>query len=170
MEWIVVIESVGCQTNRCGFSQATDDDFDWWRRYGESETDFTGMLCEEERSGRWSLLRRLSDIPGDCMLQCGAAWWLLTLQDPQRATLLAEPMVWWQSPFSGRFDFYRFLYAAEMIRFFFADRYMIAEASAPQHPGDKARLVSPFFEPQGDKQFCLEFYYHAYGSGMGSFK
>ena len=112
MEWSVVIESVGCQTNRCGFSQATDDDFDWWRRYGESETDFTGMLREKERNERWSKmikddqrwpsLRRLSDSPWDCMIQCGAAWWLFTLQDPQRVTLLAEPMVWWQSPFGGK--------------------------------------------------------------------
>ncbi|OQV17195.1 putative MAM and LDL-receptor class A domain-containing protein 1 [Hypsibius exemplaris] len=89
------------QDSRCGFSQATDDDFDWWRRDGETETDYTGP-----NSGHTSGLS--------------------------------------------------------------TDRYMLAESSAPQKAGDRARLVSPFFLPSEDNQFCLEFYYNMHGEGMGS--
>lgn len=45
--------------------------------------------------------------------------------------------------------------------------YMYTEASSPRQTGDKARLESPLQQPTpGGK--CLEFWYHMFGSTMGS--
>ena len=50
-------------------------------------------------------------------------------------------------------------------------RYMYIEASSPRLSGDKARLISrPFtqHETTGDTYECLTFFYHMYGSAMGT--
>ncbi|XP_035827621.1 MAM and LDL-receptor class A domain-containing protein 1-like [Aplysia californica] len=44
--------------------------------------------------------------------------------------------------------------------------YVYIEASTPQRPGDKARIVSPTYPGGGDQ--CLQFYYHMYGTAMGT--
>ena len=45
---------------------------------------------------------------------------------------------------------------------------MYIEASSPQKPGDKARLISPEYvvSPGGS---CLQFFYHMWGSDTGAF-
>ena len=48
---------------------------------------------------------------------------------------------------------------------------MYIEASTPRKPGEKARIISPPYthDPtDGNKEECLTFYYHMYGSTMGS--
>ena len=45
-------------------------------------------------------------------------------------------------------------------------RYLYTEASSPRNPGDKARLwLAPF---NTKYSFCVTFYYHMRGAGMGS--
>ncbi|XP_025084916.1 MAM and LDL-receptor class A domain-containing protein 1-like [Pomacea canaliculata] len=46
--------------------------------------------------------------------------------------------------------------------------YMYIESSTPQHPGDRARLVSPTYPPTIGS--CLSFYYNMYGLTMGTLK
>ena len=43
---------------------------------------------------------------------------------------------------------------------------MYIEASAPNHMGDVARLISPLYQDSG--AVCLNFWYHMYGDGVGS--
>ena len=43
---------------------------------------------------------------------------------------------------------------------------MYTEASSPRQPGDTARLAFPVF--RSTNPFCLSFYYHMYGSSMGT--
>lgn len=43
---------------------------------------------------------------------------------------------------------------------------MYIETSAPRKPGDKARLKSPLYQDSGD--ICINFWYHMYGSGIGT--
>lgn len=45
---------------------------------------------------------------------------------------------------------------------------MYIESSTPQHPGDRARLVSPTYPPTIGS--CLSFYYNMYGLTMGTLK
>ncbi|XP_066300036.1 MAM and LDL-receptor class A domain-containing protein 1-like [Branchiostoma lanceolatum] len=47
-----------------------------------------------------------------------------------------------------------------------AGKYMYIETSAPQQPGDIARLISAPLP--GDSTSCLQFYYHMYGSSIGT--
>ncbi|GAU97515.1 hypothetical protein RvY_08797 [Ramazzottius varieornatus] len=92
------------QTNRCGFSQAVDDDFDWLRRYGPTDTEMTG---------------------------------------PQNGHTTGGPN----------------------------DYYMLIESSEPQMPGDRAALLSPrFLLDNNTKGLCLQFFYHMFGSGMGTLR
>jgi len=47
-------------------------------------------------------------------------------------------------------------------------RYMFIEASAPRKEGQKARLLSPWYQPQFyTKGACLTFWYHMYGTDIG---
>ena len=46
--------------------------------------------------------------------------------------------------------------------------YMYIETSAPQRPGDKARLLSQFFDMVPPKGRCIQFWYHMYGSHIGT--
>ena len=43
---------------------------------------------------------------------------------------------------------------------------MYIEASLPHRNGDKARLLSPRYTDRQD--MCVQFYYHMYGSGIGT--
>jgi len=43
---------------------------------------------------------------------------------------------------------------------------MYIETSAPRRTGDKARLISPTYSPTTGR--CLTFFYHMYGSGIGT--
>ena len=43
---------------------------------------------------------------------------------------------------------------------------MYIEASRPHRNGDKARLLSPRYTDRQD--MCVQFYYHMYGSGIGT--
>ena len=44
---------------------------------------------------------------------------------------------------------------------------MYIETSSPRTPNDNAKLSFSF---AGSGTFCLQFYYHMYGSGIGSLK
>lgn len=46
--------------------------------------------------------------------------------------------------------------------------YMYIEASLPRKQGDKARLVSEYFQPTGSRGRCVNFAFHMYGVGMGT--
>lgn len=50
--------------------------------------------------------------------------------------------------------------------YFDTGHYMFTESSAPRRPGDKARLLSPQY-PSTNGQ-CLTFWYHMYGSSIGT--
>lgn len=50
--------------------------------------------------------------------------------------------------------------------YFKTGHYMFTESSAPRRPGDKARLLSPQY-PATNGQ-CLTFWYHMYGSSIGT--
>ena len=43
---------------------------------------------------------------------------------------------------------------------------MYIETSSPRRPGDKAKLV--FSIPNNGKMSCLSFYYHMYGTSVGT--
>lgn len=43
---------------------------------------------------------------------------------------------------------------------------MYVETSAPQHTGDKARLVSPTIQLGNGQQKCFYFYYSMYGANV----
>ena len=45
---------------------------------------------------------------------------------------------------------------------------MFIETSSPRRPNDKARLESEEFQPTGSSGRCLKFWYHMYGSSIGS--
>ena len=45
-------------------------------------------------------------------------------------------------------------------------RYIYIEASSPRTPGQKARILTPVYPATTGE--CIQFYYHMYGSGMGS--
>ncbi len=44
--------------------------------------------------------------------------------------------------------------------------YLHIETSAPQTPGQKARIVSPMYTPSSS--VCLRFYYHMFGPSIGT--
>lgn len=54
----------------------------------------------------------------------------------------------------------------ESFSLLFLGYYVYAEASNPRQTGDRAHLVSPSLT--GD--FCVQFYYHMYGSSMGTLR
>ena len=43
---------------------------------------------------------------------------------------------------------------------------MYIETSAPRRQGDKARLISPIYQPTYGR--CMTFFYHMHGRGMGT--
>jgi len=45
---------------------------------------------------------------------------------------------------------------------------MFIETSSPVKPNDKARLESEEFQPTGSSGRCLKFWYHMYGSAIGT--
>jgi len=45
---------------------------------------------------------------------------------------------------------------------------MFIETSNPRNPNDKAHLESEEFQPTGASGRCLKFWYHMYGSTIGS--
>ena len=45
---------------------------------------------------------------------------------------------------------------------------MFIETSSPRKPSDKARLESEEFQPTGSSGRCLKFWYHMYGSSIGT--
>eukprot|EP00794_Sanderia_malayensis_P017044 gene17044-18759_t len=49
-------------------------------------------------------------------------------------------------------------------------RYLFIETSAPRTTGDKARLVSTVFNKTSSAGRCFTFWYHMYGSSIGSLK
>lgn len=52
--------------------------------------------------------------------------------------------------------------------FILAGYYMYIETSSPRKPYDKARLESEEFQPTGSSGRCLKFWYHMYGSDIGT--
>lgn len=68
------------------------------------------------------------------------------------------------------YNFYKILWFYRiklMIDVYFdTGHYMFTESSAPRRPGDKARLLSPQY-PATNGQ-CLTFWYHMYGSSIGT--
>lgn len=46
--------------------------------------------------------------------------------------------------------------------------YMYIETSSPRQQGDNAKLTSPWLQFSGS--MCLKFYYHMYGTGIGTLK
>ncbi|GFN85250.1 MAM and LDL-receptor class a domain-containing protein 2-like [Plakobranchus ocellatus] len=46
--------------------------------------------------------------------------------------------------------------------------YIYTEASSPNHPNDTAVLLSPMLSPTDSTGYCLTFWYHMFGSDMGS--
>ena len=46
--------------------------------------------------------------------------------------------------------------------------YMYIETSAPRRPGDKARLLSQFFDTVPARGRCLTFWYHMFGAQIGT--
>lgn len=53
------------------------------------------------------------------------------------------------------------------VTFIFSGHYIYIETSAPRVAGDKARLISASFTASNSDQ-CLEFWYHMYGTNVGS--
>ena len=45
---------------------------------------------------------------------------------------------------------------------------MFIEASSPRKQGEKARLVSERFEATSLRGYCIRFWYHMYGAGIGT--
>lgn len=68
------------------------------------------------------------------------------------------------------YNFYKILYIYRIKIiidvYFDTGHYMFTESSAPRRPGDKARLLSPQY-PATNGQ-CLTFWYHMYGSSIGT--
>ena len=52
--------------------------------------------------------------------------------------------------------------------FHFSGSYIFIETSAPRRRGHKALLHSALFSPTGSTTKCLRFWYHMYGSQMGT--
>ena len=52
--------------------------------------------------------------------------------------------------------------------FHFSGSYIFIETSAPRRRGQKALLHSALFSPTGSTTKCLRFWYHMYGSQMGT--
>lgn len=44
------------------------------------------------------------------------------------------------------------------------------EASAPAQKGDRGRIMSEMFKVNPNYKWCLEFYYHMFGDGVGTLR
>lgn len=51
-----------------------------------------------------------------------------------------------------------------------AGHYMYIETSAPRKKGDKARLLSEDFSPTTIRGRCVKFWYHMFGSTIGTLR
>ncbi|KAK7473655.1 hypothetical protein BaRGS_00035133, partial [Batillaria attramentaria] len=85
----------------CGFTQATDDVFDWTRMQGRTQSANTGPFADHTYNTH-------------------------------------------------------------------AGHYVYIESSAPRRVNDTARLVSKVFSNPDGSNFCMKFYYHMYGNGIGT--
>jgi len=60
------------------------------------------------------------------------------------------------------------LYVRNFVLFMFTGHYMYIETSSPRTMGDNAKLEISL--SGNGELYCLEFYYHMYGSTMGTLK